>query len=80
MSPYEARRKINHGNPSGLKWADEFTASGLSVDVERNVDQEIASVKEMEGKVRPVRKDVSTIQSRQTVDSNGQKIRKRNRL
>ncbi|KAK3804895.1 MAG: hypothetical protein J3Q66DRAFT_423656 [Benniella sp.] len=27
MSPYEARRKTNHGTPSGLKWDNEFAAS-----------------------------------------------------
>ncbi|KAK3816156.1 MAG: hypothetical protein J3Q66DRAFT_431801 [Benniella sp.] len=78
MSPYEARRKINHGNPSGLKWSDEFMSSGLNIEqVEQNVDRAIASVKETEGKIKPMRKVVSTLQSRQTTLSHELRIKEK---
>jgi len=78
LSPYEARRKTNRGNQSGLTWANEFAASGLSVEeVEQNMEQAMASVKAIETKVKPVRKGVSTCQSRQTTVSHELRIKEK---
>ncbi|KAF9343017.1 hypothetical protein BGX34_007345, partial [Mortierella sp. NVP85] len=77
-SPYEARKKTNHGNPTGKKWDNEFAASGLSVeDVEQYAEQATANVKAMETKVKPIRTEVSTRQSRQTMVSHELRIKEK---
>ncbi|KAI8356533.1 hypothetical protein B0O80DRAFT_28243 [Mortierella sp. GBAus27b] len=59
-SPYDDKRKRNHGNPNRVRWADEFAATGLDKKtVGQFADDAAEKVKGIEARIKPLRKDTA---------------------
>jgi hypothetical protein len=76
-SPYDEKRKRNHGNPNGIRWADEFAATGLDKSTIGQYAEDAAEkVKATETRIKPFRKGTADKMSTLTTVSREFRLKK----